>query len=54
MTAGTRKVAVVGVSLSDCGRVDDEGYGNTVEVTPAAGVSLDLERVTSARRRRTW
>lgn len=23
MTAGTRKVAVVGVSLSDCGRVDD-------------------------------
>ncbi|MGW0585849.1 acetyl-CoA acetyltransferase, partial [Streptomyces sp. NPDC002920] len=23
MTAGSRKVAVVGVALSDCGRVDD-------------------------------
>ena len=33
-----------------CGRPGTEGYGNTIDVLPAPGVSLDLERVTATRR----
>jgi FdhD protein len=32
--------------VSHCGRPGDEGYGNVVEVTPAPGLSLDVERTT--------
>ncbi|HVE85378.1 MAG TPA: formate dehydrogenase accessory sulfurtransferase FdhD [Myxococcales bacterium] len=37
-------------TVSHCGRPGDEGYGNVVEVTPAPGVVLELERVDAARR----
>jgi len=30
-------------SIAHCGRPGDEGYGNTLEVTPAPGVRIDLE-----------
>lgn len=31
-------------SVYHCGRTDQPGYGNTIEVTPAPGVALDLTR----------
>jgi FdhD protein len=37
-------------TLSHCGRVDEEGYGNVLDVIPAPGVRLDLERVQATRR----
>src|SRR5271166_5620658 len=37
-------------TLSHCGRVDEEGYGNVLDVIPAPGVHLDLERVQATRR----
>ena len=37
-------------TLSHCGRVDEEGYGNVIDVIPAPGVHLDLERVQATRR----
>jgi len=33
-----------------CGRSDDDGYGNAIEVTPAPGAHLVLKRVDAARR----
>ena len=30
--------------IAHCGRPTDEGYGNTIEVTPAPGLVLDFER----------
>ncbi|WP_434384885.1 formate dehydrogenase accessory sulfurtransferase FdhD [Melittangium boletus] len=36
--------------LVHCGRPGEEGYGNVVEVTPAPGLVLDLERVSASRR----
>lgn len=33
-----------------CGRPGEEGWGNIIEVTPAPGLVLDVERVSSARR----
>jgi FdhD protein len=37
-------------SVAHCGRPDQEGYGNTIDVRPGAGVSLDLDRVSATRR----
>ncbi len=37
-------------TLSHCGRVGDEGYGNVLDVIPAPGTRLDLERVQATRR----
>jgi len=37
-------------SVAHCGRPDDEGYGNLVEVTPAPGVQLEVERMEASRR----
>lgn len=37
-------------SLFHCGRPGEEGYGNVLEVTPAAGVVLEVERVEASRR----
>ncbi|HXX31392.1 MAG TPA: formate dehydrogenase accessory sulfurtransferase FdhD [Myxococcaceae bacterium] len=37
-------------TLSHCGRVGEEGYGNVLDVLPAPGVTLDLERVQATRR----
>ncbi|HEY8207759.1 MAG TPA: molybdopterin-guanine dinucleotide biosynthesis protein MobB [Myxococcaceae bacterium] len=37
-------------SVAHCGRPDDEGYGNLVEVTPAPGVHIDLEKLDATRR----
>jgi FdhD protein len=37
-------------TISHCGRVDDEGYGNVLDVIAAPGVHLDLERVQATRR----
>ncbi|QSQ21568.1 formate dehydrogenase accessory sulfurtransferase FdhD [Pyxidicoccus parkwayensis] len=37
-------------TLAHCGRPGDEGWGNVLEVTPASGAILDVERVRSARR----
>jgi FdhD protein len=33
-----------------CGRVGDEGYGNTIEVAPASGADVDWARLDGARR----
>ncbi|MBS1148672.1 MAG: mobB FdhD [Myxococcaceae bacterium] len=44
-----RSVADLG-SVAHCGRVGDEGYGNVIEVSPAAGANLPLERAEAARR----
>jgi FdhD protein len=37
-------------SVSHCGRPDQEGYGNTIDVVPGAGVSLDIDRLSATRR----
>ena len=37
-------------SVAHCGRPGEEGYGNVVEVVPAAGVALQLERIDATRR----
>ncbi|MFP2960823.1 formate dehydrogenase accessory sulfurtransferase FdhD, partial [Myxococcus sp. 1LA] len=37
-------------TLAHCGRPGEEGFGNVIEVTPAAGAFLDVERVSTARR----
>ncbi len=36
--------------IAHCGRLGDEGYGNVIDVTPAAGTSLDIEQLRGARR----
>ncbi|QRN97830.1 formate dehydrogenase accessory sulfurtransferase FdhD [Archangium violaceum] len=36
--------------LAHCGRPGEEGYGNIVEVTPAPGLVIDLEKVGTSRR----
>ena len=37
-------------SVSHCGRPDQEGYGNTIDVVPGAGISLDIEKLSLTRR----
>ncbi|MEW5739772.1 MAG: formate dehydrogenase accessory sulfurtransferase FdhD [Myxococcota bacterium] len=37
-------------SVFHCGRPDEEGYGNAIEVTPAPGAHVVLKRVDAARR----
>ncbi|MGE0787426.1 MAG: formate dehydrogenase accessory sulfurtransferase FdhD [Sandaracinaceae bacterium] len=37
-------------SIAHCGRPTDEGYGNVVDVLPAPGVVLDLERMRGSER----
>ena len=37
-------------SVSHCGRPDQEGYGNIIDVVPGAGVSLDIDRLSATRR----
>ena len=37
-------------SLFHCGHPGEEGFGNVLEVTPASGAVLDLERVAATRR----
>jgi FdhD protein len=44
-----RSLADVG-TVSHCGRPGDEGYGNVIEITAAAGAKLPLERSEAARR----
>jgi FdhD protein len=36
--------------LAHCGRPGEEGYGNIVEVTPAPGLVIDLEKVGTSKR----
>jgi FdhD protein len=36
--------------VSHCGRTDAEGYGNTLEVIPAPGVTFEVEKIKAARR----
>lgn len=36
--------------LAHCGRPGEEGYGNIVEVTPAPGLVIDLERMGASKR----
>jgi len=36
--------------VSHCGRPDQEGYGNTIDLVPGPGVSLDIERLSATRR----
>jgi FdhD protein len=33
-----------------CGRPGEEGYGNTIDVAPGPGVSLDIDRLSATRR----
>ncbi len=44
-----QRAADVG-SLAHCGRPGEEGYGNVLEIAPAPGVALDVERVDATRR----
>jgi FdhD protein len=37
-------------AVSHCGRPGDEGYGNTIDLVPAAGARLDVEKVEATRR----
>jgi FdhD protein len=37
-------------SVSHCGKPTDEGYGNTIDATPAPGVALQVEKVEASRR----
>jgi FdhD protein len=37
-------------SIAHCGRPGDEGYGNTMDVIPAAGADLDIEKLSATRR----
>jgi FdhD protein len=37
-------------SVAHCGRPDQEGFGNTIDVRPGAGVSLDIDRLSATRR----
>jgi FdhD protein len=37
-------------SVSHCGRPDQEGFGNTIDVRPGGGADFDLERVSATRR----
>lgn len=37
-------------SVFHCGRAGDEGFGNAIEVTPAAGVDFEVEKVQASRR----
>ncbi len=37
-------------SIAHCGRLGEEGYGNAIDVIPAGGVQLPIERVRAARR----
>ncbi len=37
-------------SVAHCGRPDQDGFGNTIDVRPGAGVSLDLDRLSATRR----
>jgi FdhD protein len=36
--------------LAHCGRPGEEGWGNIIEVTPAAGLVLDLEKMSASKR----
>lgn len=36
--------------VAHCGRPDQEGYGNTIDVAPGAGISLDIDRLSATRR----
>ena len=36
--------------VAHCGRPDQEGFGNTIDVAPAAGAEFDIERVSLTRR----
>jgi FdhD protein len=37
-------------AVAHCGRPDEEGYGNVIDVTPGPGAKLELERVERMRR----
>lgn len=37
-------------TLTHCGRPGEEGYGNIIEVTPAPGLVIDVERVSASKR----
>ena len=37
-------------SIVHCGRPGEEGYGNVIDCTPGAGISLDIDRVSATRR----
>src|SRR5690606_20953978 len=37
-------------TIAHCGRPGEEGYGNVIEITPAPGVRIDLERLAPSRR----
>jgi FdhD protein len=45
----TRSVEDLG-GVTYCGRPGEEGWGNIIEVTPAPGLVLEVERVSAARR----
>jgi len=36
--------------VAHCGRPDQEGYGNTIDVAPGPGISLDIDRLSATRR----
>ena len=37
-------------SVAHCGRPDQEGFGNTIDVRPGPGVSLDIDKLSATRR----
>ena len=47
---GILRSAADASTVFHCGRVGDEGYGNTIEVSPASGAVIDWARLDGARR----
>jgi len=47
---GIIREALDATAVYHCGRLGDEGYGNTIEVAPASGAAIDWERLDVSRR----
>jgi len=47
---GILRSAADAAAVFHCGRLGDEGYGNSIEVSPASGAAIDWARLDGARR----
>ena len=47
---GIIREAIDATAVYHCGRLGEEGYGNTIEVAPASGAAIDWDRVDVSRR----
>jgi len=47
---GIIREAIDATAVYHCGRLGEEGYGNTIEVAPASGAAIDWDRLEVSRR----